>query len=1641
MSRKLLNLSIISVLLLTALLPPGRVGQAQELLPNIDASVTGDWLQIWGIGPDVLNARVDILRGADQDLVCSGDYDDFSVNPWLDCPESGIEPGDHIYLYLNDFQVKDHIVVDMTLDEIDIATGMVRGTGPQGLFVDAVICNPEQDCFSAQVEVQENGIWEIFFGPDTIIQGAQIWATIWETDGDSTQANLITSPFPSFEIQPDHGWVCTGGWAALVPITLTIDGGLISTFSYQDVQNTNSEGDFCFEMYEVAEQIQPGMYVSVSDGTVTKETWVREMSFDSVDEFGLASGAALFPGEGHACLGFSGEYLCLEISVETTDEWFADFGPYDPVLENLTEGHVVIPDVDGDATRVDLDLPEPPPLPIIEANVTTDSLGANDLGPEALTIRLELYYPGDNPETTDPKCSGDLYYVPEQDFSWLDCRDVGVDPGDQVYLLIEDQLIKTHVVYDLDIDGYDFEAGIMYGSGPPDRDGWVYVCNPDDTCYSDGYTTLGDGSWSVVFGPGLIDSDAWFLAAMPDEDEDRTNAEMFPEGIPSMDVNVSGDWISAWGFGFDAQAARLEVWRGEGPDLMCEGDFDLSQGDPRLECWQQDTDILPGDQVLLIVDGEQVKDHAVFDLTLDEVNTDEGYFAGTAPSDTTVRVDICNPPYEECFSGEYTIWSGFTDWSISFGEGAVDPDAWFAAFIMDEDGDQTMAEPFWAPFPWFTVHPEHGWVGGLDWPIDVPVTLTIDADDNPDNGYLEQFSQISTPAEWDPDVGEVWFDLFDYTDLLQPGTFVRLSDGEISKETMIVPLSFDVVDSDGNASGSGPEGGTGNVCLDHESGCIEITIPPSGEWAVHFDWYDPEMELYDAHVVIWDEDGDETMANFTIEEPPPVPGFEIEPNQGWSCTGGWEVGVDLGLTIDGDTDPGNGVILQRFATTTPAEWDPGQGAVCFEFYNQVEEVLPGLYVSVTDQVILKDTWVAPLTFEAVEDDGTAWGYGATEWGGHVCINDPGDCQEITVDQDGNWSAFFSGYDPVTADLSGAHVVVSDEDGDGTIVHLFQGEPPNEAMFGFNPGEQIINAVGWPLYTSISLEVNDPATSEEVDYSDSGVVTGFAPWNPGVTLFTFDTSSFEILPGFEIQLSGGGIIKSTIVTPLTVDEVDYDQQRVSGSTGMFAYLDAIGFGSMQEIYPLTSDQDGYWEVSFTQDLLSFDFLFFIEPDGDGDTTEIFYYPNHPPLAVDDSYITDEDSSILEAAPGVLGNDSDPENEPLTAALISDVLNGTVVLNTDGSFSYTPDQDYFGADSFSYIANDGERDSEEVFVSLTVNSVNDVLEVFAGPDVTLPEGQIFTGNGSFSDPDLDTWTATVDYYSDGISPQDLPLNPDQTFALSNQYPPDDGVYTLTVTVDDGSVQSSDSLVVTVQNTAPSVEVSSLAGGKDTVLTGLTLDLVTTFSDPGDDTHTAVIAWGDGSQVINPAISPLTVSHAYQAPGTYSITVTVTDDDGGAGSAAANLIVVDPSEAAQSAIEDLESILVVPGLDPGVAAALEDTIVELEGANDGASNSGAIDKIDGEQWNAALVKIAKAIQDLEGAEDSDPNLDFSEIKEELALIAKSVAVDVIELAEAVASTPDDLAAIQLAYGLIAQGQTLLDSGDCLGAVDKFQEAVQVL
>ncbi|MFN8285574.1 MAG: Ig-like domain-containing protein [Chitinophagales bacterium] len=111
---------------------------------------------------------------------------------------------------------------------------------------------------------------------------------------------------------------------------------------------------------------------------------------------------------------------------------------------------------------------------------------------------------------------------------------------------------------------------------------------------------------------------------------------------------------------------------------------------------------------------------------------------------------------------------------------------------------------------------------------------------------------------------------------------------------------------------------------------------------------------------------------------------------------------------------------------------------------------------------------------------------------------------------------------------------------------------------------------------------------------------------------------------------------------------------------------------------------------------------------------------PPVAVNDSYNTNEDNPLTVSAPGVLSNDFDPANpqQPLTSSSLSGCgpYSGSVTLNANGSFTYTPNANFTGVDSFCYRACDNEVPTacDTAVVVITVNPVNDKPVV---PDTTV------------------------------------------------------------------------------------------------------------------------------------------------------------------------------------------------------------------------------------------------------------------------------------------------------------------------------------
>ena len=127
--------------------------------------------------------------------------------------------------------------------------------------------------------------------------------------------------------------------------------------------------------------------------------------------------------------------------------------------------------------------------------------------------------------------------------------------------------------------------------------------------------------------------------------------------------------------------------------------------------------------------------------------------------------------------------------------------------------------------------------------------------------------------------------------------------------------------------------------------------------------------------------------------------------------------------------------------------------------------------------------------------------------------------------------------------------------------------------------------------------------------------------------------------------------------------------------------------------------------------------------------------NPPVAVNDTYITNTDTQLVVSAPGVLENDSDVDGDALTAVLVGDPAHGNLALNENGSFTYTPDSGYEGSDNFTYKASDGELESNRATGTLAINALAPSCSTAptlispsngSNPDTLIPTFQWDNGN---------------------------------------------------------------------------------------------------------------------------------------------------------------------------------------------------------------------------------------------------------------------------------------------------------------------------
>jgi hypothetical protein len=300
-------------------------------------------------------------------------------------------------------------------------------------------------------------------------------------------------------------------------------------------------------------------------------------------------------------------------------------------------------------------------------------------------------------------------------------------------------------------------------------------------------------------------------------------------------------------------------------------------------------------------------------------------------------------------------------------------------------------------------------------------------------------------------------------------------------------------------------------------------------------------------------------------------------------------------------------------------------------------------------------------------------------------------------------------------------------------------------------------------------------------------------------------------------------------------------------------------------------------------------------------------NDAPAAAADAYSTDEDTPLTVAAPGVLGNDTDVDGDPLTALLVTGPARGTLALNSNGSFTYSPALNFNGTDTFTYRASDGSLSSGVATVFLTVRPVNDAP---VAPDdaystdedtpVTVPAPGVL---GNDSDAEGDALTAAL---VSGPSNGTLALNSNGSFVYTPA-PDFNGTDFFIYRASDGSLASNLAAVtITVRpvNDAPAAANQTFSVPENSA-NGTPVGVFQASDVEGDALTYAFVSGNTGGAfAIDPATGRITVANGslldFETRPQYVLTVSATDPSGLSAQATATINLTDVIETVPVAID---------------------------------------------------------------------------------------------------------------------------------------------
>jgi hypothetical protein len=269
-----------------------------------------------------------------------------------------------------------------------------------------------------------------------------------------------------------------------------------------------------------------------------------------------------------------------------------------------------------------------------------------------------------------------------------------------------------------------------------------------------------------------------------------------------------------------------------------------------------------------------------------------------------------------------------------------------------------------------------------------------------------------------------------------------------------------------------------------------------------------------------DDEGDGTQFNWQI------PWFIAQPTGRQVISYGWRAGSLVTLSVDDPDIPGSPDYMATQSPILMGDLSQTQAIFDLEAATALE---PGTVVTLTDGIMSKthtimNVVVTGMDPEADTVSGTAEP-GAVVTVGHLCIGNTCTWRHVTTDGNGNWIADFSipgagndeqGLFNIQPGTS-SWVNQRDEDRDETSI---QWSVPNIFIEAWKMGwSDRVDGYDWPLNSTVTLTVDDPANGAGVDYMSTMEVR-VTEWNSNQTRVSFNLRPFRLSPGAVIELTDG-----------------------------------------------------------------------------------------------------------------------------------------------------------------------------------------------------------------------------------------------------------------------------------------------------------------------------------------------------------------------------------------------------------------------------------------------------------------------------------------------------------------------------------------